>query len=372
MIAPGAPSRARPLLLCIVYLAMVEGHTGGRASLGACALLLAALALVAPASRGATAAVQRQPSIAPQHIAIVVFENKDYDTSLDPTDRRLRRRQSGGAVHQRDGDPGVALARADARSGATIPPAMPRASAAKRVHLRDVPVVSQRCCGFRVRASAPEYAWMVTGTDCERPRPLVPEPSQPERAGGRDRRLRTRPQRHVGAGVRPVRLHGGNGVPLRRLPGGLSRRRRRLLDRQFSDRPQRVAIPMFYARKHSPLLLTWSQSPDALVVNDGPGRRRRLQPAGRAERRRPAGRTSATSRTTCPTRPPASSGTSPATSSSAGSPSSFRACATPGTTPNRVCLGSDTDAARRDARGSTAGWSSTWTACAAMWAETAS
>ena len=28
---------------------------------------------------------------------------------------------------------------------------------------------------------------------------------------------------------------------------------------------------MFYARKHSPLLLTWSQSPDALVVNDGPG-----------------------------------------------------------------------------------------------------
>ena len=35
---------------------------------------------------------------------------------------------------------------------------------------------------------------------------------------------------------------------------------------------------MFYARKHSPLLLTWSQSPDALVVNDGPGGAEDLSP----------------------------------------------------------------------------------------------
>ena len=42
--------------------------------------------------------------------------------------------------------------------------------------------------------------------------------------------------------------------------------------RQFSDLPTGSQDQsMFYARKHSPLLLTWSQSPDALVVNDGPG-----------------------------------------------------------------------------------------------------
>ena len=43
---------------------------------------------------------------------------------------------------------------------------------------------------------------------------------------------------------------------------------------------------MFYARKHSPLLLTWSQSPDALVVNDGPGGADDLSPPSAPTRRR--------------------------------------------------------------------------------------
>ena len=49
---------------------------------------------------------------------------------------------------------------------------------------------------------------------------------------------------------------------------------------QYSDVADNTAgTPMFYARKHSPLLLTWSQSPDALVVNDGPGGAEDFSPA---------------------------------------------------------------------------------------------
>ena len=53
----------------------------------AAALAMLALAVV-PASAGAMPVVGGA-AVAPQRIAIVVFENKDYDNSLDPTDRRF-------------------------------------------------------------------------------------------------------------------------------------------------------------------------------------------------------------------------------------------------------------------------------------------
>jgi hypothetical protein len=126
---------------------------------------------------------------------------------------------------------------------------------------------------------------------------------------------------------------------------------------------------MFYARKHSPLLLTWSQSPDAL----------------------------------CERRPPAARQTQP------GDPASAAACEAhvrelPGNTPNSTTAvqrnftggetfgrvnfivpsmchsGHNSDRAcgggPGDPRGGTAGmdrWLElTWTACARTWAETAS
>ena len=62
---------------------MVTGHTGGRRSWRSlCAWAVAAAACGAlPASAGAAPAAAG-PVIAPGKIAIVVFENKDYDGSF--------------------------------------------------------------------------------------------------------------------------------------------------------------------------------------------------------------------------------------------------------------------------------------------------
>ena len=123
--------------------------------------------------------------------------------------------------------------------------------------------------GFRVPASAPEYSWMVTGTDSnvrDRSFPSRLNPQQPE--GGI---VGCTPGHNDTSG--PVYdLFGymeATGVPFdayqEDYPGGPTD----CSTLQYSDGA--AADPMFYARKHSPLLLTWSQAPDALVVNDGPG-----------------------------------------------------------------------------------------------------
>ena len=131
--------------------------------------------------------------------------------------------------------------------------------------------------GFRVRASAPEYSWMVTGTDSNVRDRILPDrlnPQQPE--GGI---VGYTPGHNDTSG--PVYdLFGymeANGVPFdayqEDYPGGPTD----CSTLQYSDGRGGRSV-MFYARKHSPLLLTWSQSPDALVVNDGPGGAEDLSP----------------------------------------------------------------------------------------------
>ena len=198
------------------------------------------------------------------------------------------------------------------------------------------------------------------------PRSILPEPAQSSAARGRNRRLHTRSQRHDWTGVRPVRLYGGDRRSVdayqEDYPGGPTD----CSTLQYSDGA--AADPMFYARKHSPLLLTWSQAPDALVVNDGPGGAEDSALRLRRPRQR-ARSTFATSLETSRTPPPRRSGTSPGMSSSAGSHSSFRACVTPGTT-RTGCVWEATPTGAAGSRRSTAGWSSIWTASVAMWGGT--
>ena len=134
--------------------------------------------------------------------------------------------------------------------------------------------------GFRTGASAPEYAWMVQATDAnvrDRSFPDSLNPGKPE--GGI---VGYAPGHNDTSG--PVYdLFGymeansvGFDVYQEDYPGDATS----CSTRQFSDLPTGSQDQsMFYARKHSPLLLTWSQSPDALVVNDGPGGADDLSPA---------------------------------------------------------------------------------------------
>jgi hypothetical protein len=240
--------------------------------------VLAVVASVAlPASAAATPAVT-SATISPQRIAVVVFENKDYDNSLDPTDRRF---VVGSPV-------------APYINGTVIPESLslvPTPSACDHP-AGDAPGVAVKACrsgmfqsyrndlGFRVRASAPEYAWMVMGTDAnvrDRAFPSALNRGEPE--GGI-------------VGYTPG--HNDTSGPVYDLFGymeadsvGFQVYQEDYLGGptdcstvQFSDVGGNAAgPPMFYARKHSPLLVTWSQSPDALVVNDGPGGAEDLSPA---------------------------------------------------------------------------------------------
>ena len=308
----------------------------------------------APSPCSGPAATAGGTSIAPQRVAIVVFENKDYDASLDATGRRLHGGQRRGAVHQHRRDPRVALAGADA---GRLRPSRRRARRHRNARsatpgmfqsYRNMPRVPDGRLGARVRVDG-------AGDRRQRPRPQLPRRPEPRQARGRHRRVRARPQRHVGAGVRPVRLHGGDRVSFdvyqEDYPGDATS----CSTRQFSDLPTGSQDQsMFYARKHSPLLLTWSQSPDALVVNDGPGGADDLSP--------PAAPTDAAcmrARPQLPEQHPERDHRGRpellrATSSSAASRSSCPACATRATT--RTATASGRPPTRGAAsRGSTAG-----------------
>jgi hypothetical protein len=247
---------------------MVNRRAGGHGRWLGRTLVLAVLALVLPASGVVTTANAAGTGRAPAKVAVVIFENKDYDNSLDPTDRRY-------VV----GNPAAPYI-----NGTVISESLslvPTPSACDHP-AGDAPGVATTPCtsgmfqsyrnemGFRVKASAPEYAWMVTGTDSnvrDRSFPSVLNPNHPE--GGI---VGYTPGHNDTSG--PVYdLFGfmeAGGVPFEDFqedyPGGAGD----CSTVQFSDQTA-PGLPSFYARKHSPLLLTWSQSPDALVVNDGPG-----------------------------------------------------------------------------------------------------
>src|SRR5512144_1147418 len=153
-----ARSREPSHALCIVCLAMVEGHTHGRASwrsLFAAALGVAACAAL-PASAGAASAAAG-PAIAPGKIAIVVLENKDYDGTFGLTGSRFV----------------VGNPEAPYLNGTIIPESLslvPTPAGCDHP-AGDVAGVALKACrsgmfqsyrnelGFRIRASAPEYAW---------------------------------------------------------------------------------------------------------------------------------------------------------------------------------------------------------------------
>jgi hypothetical protein len=269
MIAARAQSIDASAPLGIVYLAMAEARGAGWRFLAGRSVVLTGLAAIASASGAVTTATAAGTAISPSKVAVVILENKDYDNSLDPTDRRY-------VV----GNPAAPYI-----NGTVIPESLslvPTPLACDHP-AGDAPGIATTPCrsgmfqsyrnelGFRVRASAPEYAWIVTGTDSNVRDSAFPSglnPNHPE--GGI---VGYTPGHNDTSG--PVYdLFGymeANGVPFQDFqedyPGGAAD----CSTVQFSDQAGTTAMPSFYARKHSPLLLTWSQSPDALVVNDGPG-----------------------------------------------------------------------------------------------------
>ena len=158
---------------------MVEGHTGGRASWRLRAALLAAVGTVALLG---PAAVAGGTSVAPQRVAIVVFENKDYDASLDATGTGYVVGDDAAPYINTVVDPRVALARADP---GRLRPSRRRAGGHRRYarapRACSSPTETRR--GFRTGASAPEYAWMVQATDAnvrDRSFPDSLNPGKPE------------------------------------------------------------------------------------------------------------------------------------------------------------------------------------------------
>jgi hypothetical protein len=265
-----APGRALSAVLCIVCFAMGEGHTGGRAWSAVRVALLAVLASVAlPASAAATPAVTGA-TISPQRIAVVVFENKDYDNSLDPRDTRYIVENPAAPYINNTIIP-ESLSLVPTPVGCDHPAG-------------DVPGVAMRACrsgmfqsyrndlGFRIRASAPEYAWIVMGTDAN-----VRDGDFPSglNAGEPEGGIVGYVPGHNDTSRPIYDLFGhmeANAVPFEVYQEDYLGGQTACSTDRFSDITDRSAgMPMFYARKHSPLLLTWSQSPDARVVNDGPG-----------------------------------------------------------------------------------------------------
>ena len=253
---------------------MADGHAGGRASWGLRAALLLALGTVVLLGPAATAG---GTSIAPQRVAIVVFENKDYDSSLDS--------RGSGYIVGNAAAPYInsvvipeSLSLVPAPNGCDHPAGDP-AGTATRACSSGMFQSYRNMRGFRTGASAPEYAWMVQGTDANvRDRNFPDALNNGEAEGGI---------------VGYVPGHNDTSGPVYDLFGYMEANSvgfdvyqenylgdaTRCSTRQFSDLPTGSQDQsMFYARKHSPLLLTWSQSPDALVVNDGPGGAEDLTP----------------------------------------------------------------------------------------------
>jgi hypothetical protein len=273
-----APCRGSSGALCIVYLAMADALGGRRGRWALRALLCAALGGVAlPGSAGATASAAGA-AITPQKIAVVVFENKDYDASLgdsgslyvvgNPAAPYINETiipeslslvpTPAGCDHPAGDAPGIAV--------------KPCRSGMFQSYRNDL--------GFRIRASAPEYAWMVMGTDANvRDGDFPSHLNAGEPEGGI---VGYTPGHNDPSG--PIYdLFGymeAGGVPFEDYQEDYTGGPAACSTDRFSENVDRsIAIPMFYARKHSPLLLTWSQSPDALVVNDGPGGAVDLSPA---------------------------------------------------------------------------------------------
>jgi hypothetical protein len=258
---------------------MVTGHTGGRRSWRSlCAWAVAAAACGAlPAPAGAAPAAAG-PVIAPGKIAIVVFENKDYDGSFG---------RSGSLYVVGNADAPYINGTVIPESLSLVPtpagcdhPAGDTAGIAVKPCRSGMFQSYRNDLGFRIRASAPEYAWMVMGTDANVRDGDFPSGLNNGLPEGGIVGYVPGPNDTSGPVYDLFGYMEANAVPFEAFqedyPGSSSS----CSTDRFSVIPDRSAgIPMFYARKHSPLLLTWSQSPDALVVNDGPGGAPDLSPA---------------------------------------------------------------------------------------------
>jgi hypothetical protein len=262
-----APIRAASPVLCIVYLAMVDGHATGRASWSSRAILLAVLGVVSLLGPAATAG---GTSITPQRVAIVVFENKDYDASVDPSSSSYVVGNSGAPYINNVVIP-ESLSLVPTPAGCDHPGGEPAGSGTQACSSGMFQSYRNKR-GFRTGASAPEYAWMVEATDAN-----VRDHNFPDALND------GMPEGGI-VGYAPG--HNDTTGPVYDLFGYMEAHSvsfdvyqedypgdsTHCSTRQYSDLPTGAqGQSSFYARKHSPLLLTWSQSPDALVVNDGPG-----------------------------------------------------------------------------------------------------
>jgi hypothetical protein len=230
-----------------------------------------------PASAGAVPAAAG-PVIAPGKIAIVVFENKDYDGSFG---------RSGSLYVVGNADAPYINGTVIPESLSLVPtpagcdhPAGDTAGIAVKPCRSGMFQSYRNDLGFRIRASAPEYAWMAMGTDANVRDGDFPSGLNNGLPEGGIVGYVPGPNDTSGPVYDLFGYMEANAVPFEAFqedyPGSSST----CSTDRFSDIPDRSAgIPMFYARKHSPLLLTWSQSPDALVVNDGPGGAPDLSPA---------------------------------------------------------------------------------------------
>jgi hypothetical protein len=234
------------------------------------ALLCVALGGVAlPASASATASVAAV-AIAPQKIAIVVFENKDYDASLGSAGSRYVIGNPAAAYINGTIIP-ESLSLVPTPFGCDHPAGDAAGDAAKPCH-SGMFQSYRNTLGFRIRASAPEYAWMVMGTDAN-----VRDGSFPSHlnVGEPEGGIVGYAPGHNDTSGPDYDVFGymeANGVPFTDYQEDYTGGSGACSTERFSENVDRsIAPPMFYARKHSPLLLTWDQSPDALVVNDGPG-----------------------------------------------------------------------------------------------------
>jgi hypothetical protein len=267
MIAAALDGREASSASCMVVSRMVNGHAGRRVLWRLRAGMIATLGVVSllgsAASAGGTA-------IAPQRVAIVVFENKDYDGSVDGAGSSY---MVGNPVAPYLNDVVIpeSLSLVPTPTGCDHPAGEPAGSGIQACTSGMFQSYRNKR-GFRAGASAPEYAWIVEATDAnvrDHNFPDALNDGKPE--GG----IVGYAPGHNDTTGSVYDLFGymeaesiGFTVYQEDYPGDTTH----CSTRQFSDLPTGSSQQsMFYARKHSPLLLTWSQSPDSLVVNDGPG-----------------------------------------------------------------------------------------------------
>ena len=253
---------------------MAGRHTGGRASWALRAALLVALGTIALLGPAATTG---STSIPPQHIAIVVFENKDYDAGVDP--------RSNSYIVGNTAAPYInnvvipeSLSLVPTPNGCDHPAGDP-AGTGTRACTSGMFQSYRNMRGFRTGASAPEYAWMVESTDANVRDHNFPDALNRGEAEGGIVGYAPGHNDTSGAAYDVFGYMEANSVSFdvyqEDYPGDATH----CSTRQYSDLPTgSQGQSMFYARKHSPLLLTWSQSPDALVVNDGSGGAEDLTP----------------------------------------------------------------------------------------------